>query len=111
MCLGNQSCIIEDAPAPMAIHSFKAHVADGKIHVTADSTDTLKKNMSRQPKLHATGASDGQGVVIIGGGSGAFHCIESLREHGFNGPITVLSKEHYSPIDRCAYMRCVGMAR
>lgn len=90
----------------MAIHSFKAHVANGKIHVTADPTDTLKNNMSRQPKLLASGISGGKGVVIVGGGSGTFHCIESLREHGFNGPITVLSKEHYSPIDRYANMRC-----
>lgn len=97
--------LLEDAPAPMAIHSFKAHVADGKIHVTANPTDTLKNNMSRQAKLLATGVKGGKGVVIVGGGSGAFHCIESLREHGFNGPITVLSKEHYSPIDRYAYTR------
>jgi len=84
----------------MAIHSFKAHVADGKIHVTANPSDTLKNNLSRQSKLLATGVGGGKGVVIVGGGSGTFHCIESLREHGFNGPITVLSKEHYSPIDR-----------
>lgn len=91
---------IEDAPAPSAIHSFKVHVADGKIHVAADPANTLKNNLSRQPKLLATGVGAGKGVVIVGGGSGAYYCIESLREHGFNGPITVLSKEHHSPIDR-----------
>lgn len=96
--------VTEDAPAPMAIHSFKAHVADGKIHVTANPIDTLKNNMSRQPKLLATGVGQGRGVLIVGGGSGTFHLIESLREHGFGSPITVLSKEHHGPIDRCAYM-------
>ncbi|PCH42677.1 hypothetical protein WOLCODRAFT_163963 [Wolfiporia cocos MD-104 SS10] len=96
VCTGD----IEDAPAPAAIHSFKTHIADGKIHVTADTSSTLKDNLSRQPKLLATGASSGKGVVIVGGGSGTYHCIESLREHGYNGPITVLSKEYYSPIDR-----------
>ncbi|KAH9917246.1 uncharacterized protein B0H18DRAFT_883934 [Fomitopsis serialis] len=99
-CFNVSTGDIEDAPAPMAIHSFKAHIADGKIHVTANPSDTLKNNMSRQSKLLATGVGSGKGVVIVGGGSGTFHCIESLREHGFNGPITVLSKEHYSPIDR-----------
>jgi apoptosis-inducing factor 3 len=39
-------------------------------------------------------------VVIVGGGSGAFHAVESLREHGFKGPITMLTKERYAPIDR-----------
>ncbi|KAH9925457.1 hypothetical protein B0H21DRAFT_764397 [Amylocystis lapponica] len=96
VCTGD----IEDAPAPSALHSFKAYIEAGKIHVTADPASTLKANLSRQPKLLATGTSGGQGVVIVGGGSGTYHCIESLREHGFNGPITVLSKEPHSPIDR-----------
>lgn len=72
----------EDAPAPTALHSFQARVENGKILVTADPESTQKKNMSRQPKLLASGyqASNKPGVVIVGGGSGAFHAIESLRE-------------------------------
>lgn len=71
----------EDAPAPNAIHSFQAHVANGKVHVTADPTKVSKENMSRPPRLLATGAEvGGPGVVIVGGGSAAFHTIESLRE-------------------------------
>ncbi|THG96203.1 hypothetical protein EW026_g5580 [Hermanssonia centrifuga] len=98
VCTGD----IEDAPAPSALHSFKAYVESGKIYVTADPENTTKKNISRQPKLLASGAptSTKPGVVIVGGGSGAFHCIESLREHGYNGSITVLSKETHAPIDR-----------
>ncbi|KAI0806103.1 hypothetical protein BC629DRAFT_1282845 [Irpex lacteus] len=98
VCTGD----IEDAPAPTALHSFQARVENGKILVTADPASTEKKNMSRQPKLLASGyqASNKPGVVIVGGGSGAFHAIESLREHGYNGVITVLSKESYAPIDR-----------
>ncbi|EKM58472.1 uncharacterized protein PHACADRAFT_252817 [Phanerochaete carnosa HHB-10118-sp] len=93
---------IEDAPAPSALHSFKAEVKDGQIHVTADPENTNKKNMSRQPKLLATGSAQSTtpGVVIVGGGSGAFHAVESLREHGYNGAITVFSKETHAPIDR-----------
>ncbi|KAG2147680.1 hypothetical protein DEU56DRAFT_785385 [Suillus clintonianus] len=97
VCTGD----IEDAPAPAAIHSFKAEVADGKIHVTADPSQTLKSNTSRSPRLLSTGvAGSGKSVVIIGGGSATFHAIESLREHGYSGNITVLSKETHSPIDR-----------
>jgi hypothetical protein len=33
-------------------------------------------------------------------GSGALGAIEGLREKGFKGKITVLSKEAYLPIDR-----------
>jgi NADPH-dependent 2,4-dienoyl-CoA reductase/sulfur reductase-like enzyme/nitrite reductase/ring-hydroxylating ferredoxin subunit len=97
VCTGD----IEDAPAPMSLHSFQTQVKDGKIHVTANPANTLKANMSRQPNLLATGVnSTGKGIVIVGGGSGAFHAVESLREHGYPGPITILSKETYSPIDR-----------
>jgi len=99
VCTGD----IEDAPAPAAIHSFKAEVADGKINVTAELSHTLKNNMTRTPKLlsiSATGAGAGKGVVIVGGGSATFHVIESLREHGYSGNITVLSKETHPPIDR-----------
>lgn len=97
ICTGD----IEDAPAPSALYSFKTHIADGKVLVTADVTRTLKANASRPPKLLSAGAVPaGKGVVIIGGGAGAFHAIESLREHGYSGSITVLSKEMYAPIDR-----------
>ena len=73
---------IEDAPAFFGIHSFPAKVQDGKIHVTADPKYTKKDdNLVRQPnipeKLNLQGSS---GVVIVGGGSGALHAIESLRE-------------------------------
>lgn len=73
---------IEDAPALYAIHSFKAHVDGGKIHVTADPKFTKKDdNLVRQPTI-ASGlnAEESSGVVIVGGGSGTIHAIESLRE-------------------------------
>ncbi|OBZ72306.1 Apoptosis-inducing factor 1 [Grifola frondosa] len=109
ICTGD----IEDAPAPSALHSFKAHIADGKIHVTADPANTL----SAPPKTSTGASGQGRGVVIVGGGGGAFHCVESLAryllllfplshapltrtQHGYLGPITVLSKESHAPIDR-----------
>ena len=74
----------EDAPAPAALHTFKAEVVNGKIQVTADPSATLSANKSRPPRLLATGADvsagQGKGVVIVGGGSGGFNCVESLRE-------------------------------
>jgi len=68
----------------MALHSFKTQIKDGKIHVTADPANTLKSNMTRQATLRATGAnSTGKGVIIVGGGAGAFHAVESMREVRF----------------------------
>ncbi|KAF9064162.1 hypothetical protein BDP27DRAFT_1333914 [Rhodocollybia butyracea] len=97
LCTGD----IEDAPAPSALHSFKAHIEGGKIHVTANPDFALKDNLSRPPKLSTAGFDAvGKGTVIIGGGSGAFQAVESLREHGYKFPITIVSKEPYAPIDR-----------
>ena len=80
VCTGD----IEDAPAPAALHSFKTSISDGKIHVTADEERVAKANMSRQPNVLANPdaglASGNAGVVIVGGGSGAFHSVISLRE-------------------------------
>ncbi|KAH9953007.1 flavoprotein [Lactifluus volemus] len=97
VCTGD----IEDAPAPAAIHSFKTHNTGGKIYVTADPANTTKERFSRPPMLLASGSEiGGAGVVIVGGGSGAFHATESLREHGYKAPITILSQETHAPIDR-----------
>jgi hypothetical protein len=72
---------LEDAPAPAALHSFQTHITDGKIYVTADPANTTKEKTSRPPKLLSSGSEiGGAGVVIVGGGSGAFHATESLRE-------------------------------
>jgi len=75
------SSVIEDAPATGALHSFRAHVADGKIYVTADPARSLKDNMSRAPRpVDTSNESSGKGVVIVGGGSGAFYATQSMRE-------------------------------
>lgn len=80
----------EDAPAPSGLHSFKTHVENGKIFVTANVSNTLKENKDRPPKLLSTGFdSIGKGVVIVGGGSGAFYAVESLREVGLSGRTAV----------------------
>src|SRR6267154_2195232 len=74
-------CYVEDAPAPASIHSFQTHITDGKIYVTADPANTTKEKKSRPSKLLSSGSEvGGAGVVIVGGGSGAFHATESLRE-------------------------------
>ncbi|KAL4062236.1 hypothetical protein V8B97DRAFT_1947463 [Scleroderma yunnanense] len=97
VCTGD----IEDAPAPSALHSFKTQIVDGKVVVTADVSRTLKSNLARAPTLISPAAAPtGKGVVIVGGGAGTFHVIESLREHGYSDDITILSKELHAPIDR-----------
>jgi hypothetical protein len=92
---------VEDAPAPSSIHSFQTHVTDGKIYVTADPANTTKEKKSRPPKLLSSGSEvGGAGVVIVGGGSGAFHAIESLRE---------VSLAHWHPLAGPKNLTCNSM--
>jgi NADPH-dependent 2,4-dienoyl-CoA reductase/sulfur reductase-like enzyme len=44
--------------------------------------------------------SEADKVLIVGGGSGTIGAVEALRENGFSGSITVISREGYLPIDR-----------
>lgn len=50
--------------------------------VTADIADTKKDKKSRPPKIlsNIKDGSTSKGTLIIGGGSGAFFAVESLRE-------------------------------
>ena len=63
------------------MHSFKAVVQDDKILVTADPKRTLKDNKSRALSASFDGTiAPGNGTIIVGGGAGAIHTVESLRE-------------------------------
>ena len=71
----------EDAPALEGLHSFKAVIQDDKILVTADPKRTLKSNKSRALAASFDGiVAPGNGTIIVGGGAGAIHTVESLRE-------------------------------
>lgn len=39
-------------------------------------------------------------VVIIGGGPASVACAETLRQGGFQGDVTIVSKDKYIPYDR-----------
>ncbi|KZV59680.1 flavo protein [Peniophora sp. CONT] len=91
---------IEDAPGSAPIHSFKTTIENGQIHVTAEPASTKPENKSRPPKVVSTVEESGPGVVVVGGGSGAYGVVESLREQGYRKSITIVSSEPYAPIDR-----------
>jgi hypothetical protein len=100
--MANLTAIQEDAPATSPIHQFQVSVEDGQIHVTADPAQTTAAGKARPPKVSTMIEEHGAGVVVVGGGSGAYGVIESLREFGYKKSITVISKEPHAPIDRYA---------
>lgn len=90
---------IEDAPAWDALPTFKTIVRDNDIYVCLPDINILKSG--RRPPIFAkSNATADSHVVIVGGGASGYSTAECLRTYGFNGKITVISKENYYPIDR-----------
>ncbi|EEP77273.1 conserved hypothetical protein [Uncinocarpus reesii 1704] len=88
---------IEDAPAPNALNKFEVFEKDSAVYVKADS-EALSRH-GRQPINQCSIVGDDK-VVIVGGGSGTFGAVEALREQGFRGKITIISREPNPPLDR-----------
>lgn len=100
-CFNAKTGDIEDAPALDALPVFAVtQKDDGSVYITGEK-DTIKAGR-RQPKFkcNTLSANQDERVLVVGGGSGALGVIESLRDSGFQGPITLISNEGYLPIDR-----------
>lgn len=79
--------------------TFQLAERDGAVYVTGD--EATIKSSRRRPNFKCSSAdSSDDGVVIVGGGSGALGAVEGLREKGYQGKISVISNEGYLPIDR-----------
>ncbi|KAL1410632.1 Apoptosis-inducing factor 1 [Vanrija albida] len=100
-CFNTKTGDIEDSPGLDSLWKYAVEIKDGKIFVSASEKEVKAKVgrvIARARKPIA--ATKAQKVVIVGGGAGAIHAIESLRERDYAGDITVISAEPYAPIDR-----------
>lgn len=80
-CFHAKNGDIEDAPALDSLLSLKLEVEGSDIFVTADA-EKLKGKPGVAPscKGGVQSVKQGKGVVIVGGGAGAIHCVEELRK-------------------------------
>lgn len=75
---------IEDAPGLDSLYKYKAEIKDGKIVVSAPEKELKSKVGRKIPRArNPSVASKTETVVIVGGGSGCIHTIESLRQVRF----------------------------
>lgn len=88
---------IEDAPGLNNLSSFKVEEEGSALFLTPPESEDV--TATREPPAFVS-AKSGKGVVIVGGGAGAAHAVEELREAGYEGRIRVVSSENYLPIDR-----------
>lgn len=97
-CFNAKTGDVEDSPALDSLPTFKVAERDGAVYLTGEEA-TIKAGR-RKPKLCASVKQDVDRVLVVGGGSGAVGLVEELREQGYQGQVTVVSKEGYLPIDR-----------
>ncbi|KAI9762076.1 MAG: hypothetical protein M1840_001485 [Geoglossum simile] len=88
---------IENAPAPGPLAHFPITEKDGAVYIEGDE-DTIKSGYHSGDLQCAVEGQEH--VVIVGGGSGCFGIVDGLRRGGFQGRVTVISKEPHLPIDR-----------
>lgn len=72
-------------------------MSDGKVKVRADKSSLT--NVKRQKGM-CKAAAGKKNVLIIGGGPASVTCAETLRQEGFQGDITIVTKDKYIPYDR-----------
>jgi len=70
---------------------------DGKAYVEVPEVGLPKK--ASMP-LTKRDPNNPQHFIIIGGGPAGLNCAETLRQSGFSGRVTVVSKEDLIPYDR-----------
>ncbi|OWZ30777.1 flavoprotein [Cryptococcus neoformans var. grubii Br795] len=101
-CFNVCSGDVEDAPGLDSLWSFSTNVKNGQIEVTASKKEVTSKVgriVARKRTKDQVQVAE-ETVVIVGGGSGGIHTLESLRMNGFGGKIVLISAENYAPIDR-----------
>ncbi|KAL8970672.1 MAG: hypothetical protein Q9183_001406 [Haloplaca sp. 2 TL-2023] len=96
-CFNVASGDVEDAPALDPLAKFEVYEKSGAVYIKGEEA-TIKASR-RQPNVKCK-AQGQEKVVVVGGGSGAMGAVQALREQGFKGEITMISKEPYLPIDR-----------
>lgn len=81
-CFNVKTGDIEDAPGLDSLWKYSAEVKDGKIVVSASEKEVQSKVGRIVPKSKtksASGGKENETVVIVGGGAGGIHTVESLR--------------------------------
>ncbi|RUS78071.1 hypothetical protein EGW08_014151, partial [Elysia chlorotica] len=97
-CFNVKTGDIEDFPGLDSVHTFQVEVRGSDVVVKADPV--ALDNFRRVKAVSRCEPSDPREVLIVGGGPASVVCTETLRQEGFTGKITLVSKETDLPYDR-----------
>ncbi|KAK9351848.1 hypothetical protein V1523DRAFT_415649 [Lipomyces doorenjongii] len=96
-CFNISTGDVEDAPAPSALNKFEVYEKDGAVYIRAEPAAIKGGRRDTNVQCAVEGPEK---VVVIGGGSGTFGVVQTLRDLTFKGAITVISCEPNLPLDR-----------
>lgn len=97
-CFNIQTGDIEDFPGLDSLPCYKVTIEDDKVKVRARKAELIANK--RIKKMVRRDLKENQRIVVIGGGPSGAVCVETLRQEGFSGKITLVCKENYLPYDR-----------
>src|SRR5579864_3769386 len=74
------------------------------IRLTVQNKICMEEVPASMPSVQSSSASAGSpgpdGVLIVGGGQAAMHLASTLREHGWQAAVTIVSEEDQAPYQR-----------
>lgn len=88
----------EQAPGLDGIPTFPVIEKDGKFFVQVPASGELPFSVAMP--MAKRDMNDKRHFVVLGGGAAGLNCAETLRQSGFTGQITVVSKEDMVAYDR-----------
>jgi NADPH-dependent 2,4-dienoyl-CoA reductase/sulfur reductase-like enzyme/nitrite reductase/ring-hydroxylating ferredoxin subunit len=88
---------LKETPTIQALAQFEARVEDGNVVVTVPARAPSERTM---PMATLDTDADARHFAILGGGSAGNAAAEALRQEGFEGRITVVTREADLPYDR-----------
>ncbi|KAF5297030.1 hypothetical protein FQA39_LY12244 [Lamprigera yunnana] len=89
---------IEDFPGLDSLPCYQVRVHNENVKVRARRSE-LQSNKRLKTMINAD-PNDNKHYVVVGGGPSGAVCVETLRQEGFTGKITLFTKENYLPYDR-----------
>lgn len=106
-CFNINNGDIEDFPGLDSLPCYQVTIEDGNVKVRARKKE-LETN-KRVKRMFKENECDPESFVIIGGGPAGATCVETLRQEGFTGKITLVCKENALPYDRIKVSKAIDV--
>ncbi|KAF5279943.1 hypothetical protein FQR65_LT15125 [Abscondita terminalis] len=106
-CFNATTGDIEDFPGLDSLPCYQVKLEGDDVKVRALVAE-LKSN-KRQKRMVKKFPNSNEHFVIIGGGPSGAMCAETLRQEGFQGKITMFTKEKYLPYDRVKLSKAMNV--